>query len=125
MNEYSDIPTSLADVAEVCGNRAALALLAHFEGLDLYFPHNPTPDHPIIKALGEKDGQAVCHHLAGETVTIPLRSAQKRKARIRELHHAGYSTARIAREMKMTQRWVRMVVRTLPDARQGGLFGEE
>ncbi|MDO5648376.1 helix-turn-helix domain-containing protein [Paracoccus sp. (in: a-proteobacteria)] len=119
----TDIPSSLEDVAEACGTRAALALLAHFEGIDLYFPHNPRPDHPILQALGPEDGPAVCHYMAGETVTIPNRSPAKRRARILALHEQGLSTAAIARKMHQTQRWVREVIRRAGEDDQGDLFG--
>ena len=67
----SDLPSSLVDVAETLGQRVALALVQHFGGLEVKFPVRPRPDHPVIKALGETDGYALCAFLGGQQIYVP------------------------------------------------------
>ena len=68
-----DLPASLVDVAETLGLQVALSLIQNFGGLEVKFPARPRADHPVIKALGEEDGYALCEFLGGQQIKRHLR----------------------------------------------------
>ena len=119
-----DLPMSLVDVAETLGLRVALALIQHFGGRELRIPMRPTADHPLIKALGETDGHAVCHFLAGQTIYVPIGRAGGLRRNAVALDCQGYDRGEIARMLGISQRHVRRLLNgdTDQDDRQGSLF---
>lgn len=123
----NDIPASLIDVAETLGPRVAIALIDKFGGLEVKFPHRPRPDHPIIKALGETDGHALCEFLGGQSIYVPHNRAGSRRAEVLALEAAGCDRATIARRLQLSQRHVRRIANGQDDDdqdidRQGDLF---
>lgn len=118
-----DLPASLIDVAEILGMRVALALISEFGGREVKFPAHPRPDHPVIKALGEKDGLAICSLLRGQQVYVPHARAASTRADIVSLEKRGLDRAAIARKLGISQRHVRRVANHhRSDPRQSGLF---
>lgn len=114
------IPASLLDIAEVFGMRVALALVQHFGGRDMKFPSAPGPGHPVIKALGETDGSALCRYLGGQDVYIPhCRPRKSAAADVARLEERGLDRAEIARALGISMRHVRRVANRLADGRQG------
>ncbi|HBD91797.1 MAG: hypothetical protein A2092_11995 [Rhodobacteraceae bacterium GWE1_64_9] len=122
-----DLPASLIDVAETLGLRVALALIQNFGGRELRVPVRPAPDHPLIIALGEQDGFAVCHFLAGQTIYVPLGRAGGLRRNAATLDAKGYDRGAIARMLGISQRHVRRLLNDEADqdSRQGSLFPEE
>lgn len=119
----NDIPASLIDVAETLGPRVAVALIDHFGGLEVKLPRRPRSDHPIIKALGETDGTALCEFLGGQSIYVPHNRAGSRRAEILAMEAAGFDRAAIARRLQLSQRHVRRIANGQDDDRQGDLFG--
>ena len=118
-----DLPASLVDVAETLGLRVALALIQNFGGLEVKFPARPRPDHPVIKALGEEDGYALCEFLGGQQIYVPhARPARSRLPEVRKLQAVGMNSAEIARTLGISQRYVRMLTNDRPDDTQMSLF---
>lgn len=117
-----DLPTSLVDVAETLGLRVAVGLMQHFGGLEVKFPARPRPDHPIIKALGETDGLALCHFLGGQSIYVPHNRAGTVRADVLKLEARGLDRASIARVLGISQRHVRRVANRTNDDRQQDLF---
>ena len=119
----SDLPSSLVDVAETLGLRVALALVQHFGGLEVKFPVRPRPDHPVIKALGETDGFALCAFLGGQQIYVPhSQPARSVRDQVLMLEASGMDRAAIARALRISQRYVRMLVNERPESRQLPLF---
>lgn len=119
----SDLPSSLVDVAETLGQRVALALVQHFGGLEVKFPVRPRPDHPVIKALGETDGYALCAFLGGQQIYVPhIRPARSVRDQVLMLEANGMDRAAIARALRISQRYVRMLLNERADSRQLPLF---
>ena len=84
-----DLPASLVDVAETLGLQVALSLIQNFGGLEVKFPTHPRADHPVIKALGEEDGYALCEFLGGQQIYVPhARPARSMLAEVRKLMRA-------------------------------------
>lgn len=124
------VPASLLDVADTLGLSVALKLIAEFGGQELKFPRRPRPDHPIVKALGETDGYAVCEFLSGSMIYVPHgRSGANRRA-VEGLAEKGHSRGEIARILGISQRHVRRLAngeakgRRRQDDQQGSLFEE-
>ncbi len=120
---HEDLPASLMDVGETLGRRVALNLMASFGGLEVKFPVRPKPDHPVVKALGETDALALCKFLGGQQVYVPHnKPARSRRAEVVSLHEEGVDLAAIARQLGLSQRYVRMIVNDRGDDRQLPLF---
>ncbi len=126
-DKFELLPGSLVDLAETLGLRVALALIQHFGGLDLRIPKSPGPDHPILKALGEADGRAVCRFLGGAMVYIPRGGQGGRWRQARDLADKGMTRGEIARALGLSQRHVRRLTNGGPrlldrPPAQGSLF---
>lgn len=117
-----DLPASLRDVAEVLGLRVAIALIEHFGGLEIKLPIKPRPDHPIIKALGARDGNALCAFLGGGSMYVPHNRTTSTRADILKLESEGKDRAEIARILGISQRHVRRMANREDDPRQSRLF---
>lgn len=116
------LPLSMVDVAETLGLRVALALIQNFGGQDVKWPVNPKPDHPVIKALGETDGRAVCSFLGGGPMYIPHMRRKSIAADVAALEGQGLDRATIARALGVSTRHVRRVANRNADPRQADLF---
>ena len=122
-----DLPLSLVDIAETLGMGVAIKLMQHFGGLEVQFPRLPPPEHPVIAALGETDGYALCELLSGARISVPHGRPQKvQKSRIEALERKGLDRASIARALGITQRHVRRVANgSAGDDRQFSMFDDD
>lgn len=118
----ADIPTSLIDVAEQLGLQVVVDLIEHFGGLEVKFPVRPRADHPIIKALGEDAGHALCEFLGGQSIYVPHNRAGSTKADVLALEARGLDRGEIARLLRISQRHVRRIANRQDDDRQADLF---
>lgn len=117
--QLTGLPSSLVDVAEALGMGVALKLIQNFGGQDVKWPVNPRPDHPVIKALGETDGRAVCEYLAGVPIYIPhARPKRSVSADVAQLEARGMDRAAIARALNISMRHVRRMANRRDDDRQ-------
>ena len=122
-----DLPMSLVDIAETLGMGVALKLMAHFGGLEVQFPRVPPPDHPVIVALGETDGYALCELLSGVRISVPHGRPQRvQRTQIVAMERRGLDRAAIARALGITQRHVRRVANSAAgDHRQISMFDDD
>lgn len=119
------LPASLVDLAETLGLSVALKLMQAFGGQELKFPRFPGPEHPVIKALGETDGYAVCEYLAGEMIYVPHGRAGANRRAVAGLADRGHSRGEIARILGISQRHVRRLVNEpAPEGQQPDLFND-
>jgi hypothetical protein len=122
---FDALPHSVIDIAEALGLRVALGLMQNFGGLDVKFPTKPPSDHPIILALGESDGIALCHYLSGQQMYVPHgRGIRSIKGEVQRLEAKGLDRKAIAKLLGVSQRHVRRVANAAQDSRQGDLFSE-
>jgi len=131
------LPGVLAEVAEVVGEAAAIALASHAGGTRVYLPAHPSADHWLVQALGAEDAAKLCAHFAvdgqrGQRLDIPLyvggtyRQMMRSIAeRVHKMDEADASSQEIARKVGITQRSVhrhRARHRGRRSSKQGQLF---
>lgn len=112
--DLDGLPESLVDLAEALGLRVALVFMREFGGREIRIPINPGPDHPIIRALGEEDGRALCHYMADQTVYVPHCRATGRRRAVLDMIQAGKTQGTIARSLQLSERHVRRIANTAP-----------
>lgn len=119
-----DLPDSLVEMAETLGIGVVLRLVQAFGGQEIKFPRHPRSDHPMIKALGETDGLAVCSYMGGGQMYVPFARRRLSRAEILKLEALGHDRASIARILGISQRHVRRKVHASPrpEPRQPDLF---
>lgn len=121
--DLDDLPASLVELAEVLGFRVAVKLMQHFGGQEIKFPKFPGPDHPVIRALGETDGHALCSYLGGAAIYVPHSPRGTTRRDVMALEAAGHDRRAIARRLGISQRHVRRTARTRSHRDdQGDLF---
>lgn len=101
------LPASLVDLAETLGLVVALRLVQAYGGQEIRFPRRPGPNHPVIKALGDRDGHAVCRFLDGAMIYIPHGRARANRRAVAGLEEKGHTRGQIARILGISQRHVR------------------
>jgi Mor family transcriptional regulator len=121
---HDGLPVSLIDLAETLGLSVAMKLIQAFGGQEVKFPRQPRPDHPIIIALGERDGHAVCEYLGGAMIYVPHGRAGANRRAVARLETKGHTRGEIARMLGISQRHVRRLANREDDDRQPGLFDD-
>ncbi|WP_112310684.1 hypothetical protein [Pseudogemmobacter bohemicus] len=123
--DLDGLPDSLVDLAEALGLRIALVFMREFGGREMRIPKKPGADHPILRALGDDDGRALCHYLADQTVYVPHCRATGRRRAVLDMISAGKTQGRIARELKLSERHVRRIANTAHSETPDLFFGLE
>ncbi|MBK5958797.1 hypothetical protein CCR97_11330 [Rhodoplanes elegans] len=129
---YSWLPGLLAEIAEVAGLDAALALAAARGGTRVRIPAQADDDHWLVRCVGRKAADAICIHFRqgsnrprGVYVEVPLgRTANARRVMAQALAR-GASAAEAARAAGMTERSayrMRRRAHRLSDDRQARFF---
>lgn len=105
-------PTVLAELADLIGEEATLALARAEGGLDrIYIPQEPKPDHPWAAVLGPELWARVVSARGGERVDLPRgEHIRLKKVEILELAEEGLSNREIARRVGTTERHVRRIL---------------
>lgn len=133
-DERLQLPGLLAEIAEVAGVGAALAVAEAKGGASAYIPAPPVrPGHWLVTACGQAAADAIAGHFAargGAHHKIPLGPVASRGRLWREMHQLidqEISSAEIARRLGIDERTVRRhrkgeSGRNCPDDRQSDLF---
>lgn len=100
----------LDDVAEVIGEAAALDLAFEFRGLRLYVPKDPANEPDIAKVIGAELAAKFCNVFGGETLSLPMREATRRRVHQLRLVE-GWTHHRIARTLKIAERQVYLLLK--------------
>lgn len=103
------------DLAGVIGIEGAQRLMAALGGREIYVPLSASAQHPIAVALADEALTArFCEYYHGLRIEFPVNVAKR--LRILSLSRAGWTSAAIATNLLVTQRFVRKV---LAEAREG------
>lgn len=130
------LPAILAEIAEIAGLEAALAIADRRGGARVLIPRHAPDDHWLVEAVGREAADAICHHFAVDgadgkplgtyEVYLPLgpHGALKRARRrlVSELEN-GASVRQAARKAGLTERTGWRIKRRLQSkSDQGELF---
>ena len=96
---------SQPELAEVIGEEATKELLRSLGGQTVYVPKCSD----LIASIGSPAIKALCGQFAGMTLALPVQAGSSRKERVIQLLASGMRPAAVAREVGVTERWVRMV----------------
>lgn len=89
----------LRQVAEIAGERAALALAAEWGGREIYIPQTLPSDHRLVRLLGHAAATAIIRELGYGKLLVPLGPlppSNRNPTAIRRLIADGRSLADIA-----------------------------
>lgn len=109
---------------EIIGREALEMLVATCGGLTVAVPKRPPLGGPL-SSLPAQAQEAIARYAGGTTLYIPKCDASARAARdakIRALYDAGHRVQDIARQFRITERWVYEILGRPDDGRQGDLF---
>lgn len=128
----TQLPGVLADIAEIAGEEAALAIARVRGGTQVYLPPVPDNDHWLCRLIGRDEAKAVCERLtcgfAGMRVDLPLGPtghAAKGRAKVDQMLRDRRSERDIALATGYTTRAIRRRRKALDlpsDDRQLPLF---
>lgn len=118
----------IGDIAAIIGQPAADAISKNFGGIEIYIP-NPeaiNDNHPLAIAVGMELARTLARDLGRGKLNIPQgihSNANQTKQKILHLNKMGLSAPKIARQLGITERWVRYRLAELKlDQAQGDLF---
>lgn len=115
----------LRDIADICSDAAALALVEKFAGQRLCIPRRMTPTHEIAEAIGYPLAKQVADGFCGEKITVPRHlTPSPRRMKVLELAREGLRVRDIAARAECTEMRVYQILaaeraRTGRDPRRG------
>ena len=95
---------SQPELVAILGEEATSEILRTLGGQVVYVPKCG----PLVDAIGGPAMKALCEQFAGMTLALPACGSSK-KERVIELLEAGLRPAAVAREVRVSERWVRQV----------------
>ena len=106
------LPKVLSDIARIAGIEKAIRISRELGGHRFWMSGKVSERHCLIGYLSGDELRALSRAYEGQQVEIPTSGLRKRY-RIAELLEQGLSAGAIAREVKVTRRWVRQVRKDL------------
>lgn len=105
MSAASPLPGILAEIEEIAGRDAAVALALALGGESVYVPrpNKVCPGHRLAEAVGVAAARAIAGHYQGEAIDVPM----ARRALVRELAGRGIPNGEIARRLGLANKTVR------------------
>lgn len=102
----NDDVVSYAVIVEVIGEAKALELSKKRGGRELFIPipSRLGPHSPVVQLIGVDAAEKLARRFAGDRFNVPL--GPGKRARVWELREAGWTIARIAGEMRCTERTI-------------------
>jgi len=105
---------TLAELVDLVGVTATLAVVQRWGGIRLYVPSSPPSGHPLVETIGQEAADEIATAFPGERLEVPRASALVRELRDREIRAAypDVSQAQLARHYGLTQRQIRTILST-------------
>ncbi|WP_165184754.1 Mor transcription activator family protein [Caulobacter soli] len=114
--------TTTAGLIDLIGEAAVCKLSDQFGGIRIYVPASPGQHHPLTVAIGQAAADQLATAFAGQQLLVPMTPA--RRAEILDLDAKGWTRAKIARKVRLSERRIYQVLeddrRRAPRAK--GLF---
>lgn len=101
MTAAAPLPGILAEIEEIAGRDAAVALAVALGGESVHVPRtaNLSDNHPVVCAAGWAAARAIAERHAGECLYVPM----ARRALARILCAQGRSVAEISRLLRISK----------------------
>jgi len=120
VERYEGLEATAGNLRRLLGDEGARLLAEAFGGRRLYVPRSPGPHHPITVAIGEDRAGRLAGAFHGVGIDVPMLPAKK--AEIRRLDRLGWTRSAIARELRVTERWVYKTLQESEAVPQPSLF---
>lgn len=119
----SSWPPLLQELADTIGREPALVLAEEFGGVSEYIPLKAKSNHKFAKQIGMERMSILCETYGGIWMTIPRGvNLDPKKPQIQKM--LGQKSHRqIARELGVSERYVRRIANEKPQASPGMLPG--
>jgi hypothetical protein len=106
---------AVENIARVIGAGATARLISTFGGGRVYIAKNPSPSDAVARVIGDKAAEMLGAIFGGERVWFPNDAGHLTRRRIALLRQRGSSVSRIARELRLSERYVYKVLAQLRD----------
>jgi hypothetical protein len=107
---------AVENVARVIGAGATARLISTFGGGRVYIAKNPGPSDAVARVIGDEAAGRLGAIFGGERIWFPNDAGHLTRRRISLLRRRGSSISRIARELRLSERYVYKVLAELRDA---------
>jgi hypothetical protein len=107
---------AVENVARVIGAGATGRLISTFGGGRVYIAKNPGPSDAVARVIGDEAAGQLGAIFGGERIWFPNDAGHLTRRRISLLRRRGSSISRIARELRLSERYVYKVLAELRDA---------
>jgi hypothetical protein len=106
---------AIENIAKVIGAGATARLISIFGGVRVYIAKNPAPSDPLVQVIGSEAAAMLASIFGGERVWFPNDAGHETRMRIARMRRRGSSISRIARELRVSERYVYKVLAQLRD----------
>ena len=103
------------NIARVIGAGPTSRLISTFGGGRVYIAGNPGPADAIARVVGHEAAALLGKLFGGERIWLPNNAGQQTRRRISLMRARGSSVSRIARELRLSERYVYKVLAQLRD----------
>jgi hypothetical protein len=107
-----DLPV-VDNIARVIGAGPTALLISTFGGGRVYIARRPRPGDAMARVIGGEAANLLSTIFGGERVWFRNDAGHLTRKRIRLMRHRGMSVARIARELRLSDRYVYKVLAEL------------
>jgi hypothetical protein len=106
---------AVENIARVIGAGATARLISTFGGGRVYIAKNPGPTDAVARVIGGEAAGMLSAIFGGERIWLPNDAGHLTRRRVALLRRRGSSVARIARELRLSERYVYKVLAQLRD----------
>ncbi len=107
---------AVENIARVIGAGATARLISTFGGGRVYIAKNPGPSDAVARVIGDEAAGMLGAIFGGERIWFPNDAGHLTRRRISLMRRRGSSVSRIARELRLSERYVYKVLAQLRDA---------
>ncbi len=111
------------NIARVIGAGATARLISTFGGGRVYIARYPGSADAVSRVIGDEAAGLLGTIFGGERVWLPNDAGHVTRRRISLMRRRGSSVARIARDLRLSERYVYKVLARLRDSETGPIAG--
>jgi len=106
---------AVENIARLIGAGATSRLISTFGGIRVYIAKSPGPADPVARVIGSEAATRLGAIFGGERIWFPNGAGHLTRRRIGLLRRRGLSIPRIARELRVSERYVYKVLAQMRD----------